>query len=771
MQMDISNHVIARIERDDAVSSARRTLDLGNIYTPELGLLSPRRIEIAPRGAGRDAALIAYSDRLRQSYKTNEGGIRDGMLKLGNAYRDGQTISVSCFCRAGEMCHADVVKMAIEKVGKSLDREVGHVKPQEVAERTASDRFPNPRTERAVNEILSVGRSDLLLTKLDDTKGRNRSDHASYLNQQSQFLRDLYERGAVVRDGVLISPKESLSSSVPLAIETTEYAAKRLELLTDISKAKELAPRIVNHATKIAGTTADRDTKIKVFSWVYGALEGREDIFKPDDRVSKTETRDERFDRVLGEIESLAEEMSRLEPSDNSIRTEQLIEHQDLEKGQVQDDLYLEGVYENAIFPEEHAGQTESDQSEHGTQEFERTELEDVTLSRLAGDMSRDELDRWINTRLPVLDEMLESGMPVEAILKPFQNEIYQAVKNDPVNKQPANDDLRFASEYVNYQMKQPESRLRHFNPRYREYATMLERAGSREEVIDAASRIRLENAHLGFRWNALPIAEKAETSRPLTSKEMQFLFTEASPRHYTSEMTATRLAYLNAGDAAKVKTEALLRGEIAPSREAIHLVESLESRMGRRNLKDSVSATKHFLQSLKTPDAELRYKNSFDHADVYRKLPPAERDFIYQRATEQKDALESKLVVGNRQPPSPDSSRAELIPEENPTDKVDTFRESLKRDLIDVFTSRDGIPDQELDGRASQIIEKRLEELGRKGSSNEGVRSLGGELIDTIQARLTYGHPPIVDKEEAHRERSNREVISRLPADLAHGR
>ena len=241
MQMELSNHVVARFDGHDAGSLPRRTLDLGNIYTPELGLLSPHRSEIAPRGPGRDTALVAYSERLRQSYKRNEDGIRDGMLKLGEAYRNGQAISVSCFCRAGEMCHADVVKMAIEKVGQSLIRESARHKSQEVVDRTVTE-FPNPRTQRAINEILSFGRSDLILSKLGDTEGRNRSEYASHLSRQSQFVRDLYERGAVVRDGVLISPKETPSSAAPVALTTAEYAVKRLTPCNRI-QSKELAPK------------------------------------------------------------------------------------------------------------------------------------------------------------------------------------------------------------------------------------------------------------------------------------------------------------------------------------------------------------------------------------------------------------------------------------------------------------------------------------------------------------------------------------------------
>ena len=176
MQTDLSNQVLARIG-NAARNTTRRTLDLENISTPELGLLLPQRSEIAPRGLGRDAALVAYSERLRKSYRANEGGIRDGMLKLGEAVRDGQTIAVSCFCRAGQICHADVVKNAIEKVGRSLVRDAAREKGVGGIEHSSSDPRSNPRTERAINEMLSVSRSDMILSKLEDTEGRTRSEH------------------------------------------------------------------------------------------------------------------------------------------------------------------------------------------------------------------------------------------------------------------------------------------------------------------------------------------------------------------------------------------------------------------------------------------------------------------------------------------------------------------------------------------------------------------------------------------------------------------
>lgn len=735
MQFELSNQVIARID-DEVRPLPRRTLDLGNIFTPELGVLSPQRTEIAPRGRARDAALIAYSERLRESYRSNEGGIRDGMVKLGQAFQDGQTIAISCFCRAGEICHADVVKTAIEKVGETMKARgnVVHRSHEVVQEQSPAPNPMNPRTQRAINEILSATRSDLILSRLEDTEGRNRSEHASHLNGHSQFLRDLYERGAVVRDGVLITPREIPSSSAPLTVASVEYAIKKLEPILNESRAKELAPRIVDLGARIAGDNADRDTKIKVFNWIYGALEGRKEFLQRDDSSPVNETKAERFDRTLNEIANLSEEMARLEPSDRSALTETLTEREGVERDK-DEDLSLDKVYEDAISQEGQIQDAEPDYSVGEIQDFERVELGSTHLSQRVVHMSQEELDKWINVRLPILDELLENGMPVDSILKPYHNDIYYAAKENPSGKQAAVDDLRFASAYIEHQLKHPESRLRHFNPRYRNYAAMLESATSRSEVIDAASKIRLENARLGFEWDRMADAQKAGTPHPLTSKEMQYLFTEVSPRHYTSEMTAVRLSYSNAGDAARTKTDALIRAEISPSREAQQLIDGLEARMERRRMSDALSATRHFLQSLKTPNDEMRYKNPFDYREVYQKLPPAERDFVYQRAVHQKESLESRLVDASMDRPT---ARPENVPGET-KERISTFREALKADIAGALENSPHMSPRELKERTSSMILINLEKAGSKDLDQIHTLVMGRELGEQIAKRRPH--------------------------------
>lgn len=757
MNIDLSNHVIARFD-DLPTDRPRRTLDLGSIQTPELGLLSPRRSEIAPRGVGRDAALLAYSERLRNSYRMNEGGLREGMLKLGEAFREGQTINISCFCRAGEACHADVVKIAVAKVGHAMmAREAGTKKSQELpGERIATSGI-NVRTQRAINEILSVGRTEMLLANLEETQGRNRSDHASHLNGQSQFARDLYERGAMVRDGVLIFPKENGSSSPPPAVTTTEYAVKKLSALLGESRAKDLAPRIVEYGTRIAGSSADRETQIKTFIWIYGALDGRNALLTSDEKIPENESKEERVERVLKEISGLAEEMNRLEPSDKLVLTDQhegLTESDGLDRAD--DELSIEHVYNGETAHDSDPVTYDSPEAAGSQQQFERIELPDTTLSRLASDMSKDELDRWVDARLPALDEALESGTPVDSLLRLFENNVYHAAKEGPAERQAAIDDLKFASAYLEHQLKQPESRLRHFNPRYRNYAQILERASSRDEVIEAASKVRLENARLGFEWKELPASKKAETPHPLTAKQMQFLFTETSPRHYTAEMTAAKLSYLSVGNDAKIKTDSLMRGEISPGPEASQLIDSLESRLGRRQLKDSVSATRHFLQSLKTSNEELRYKNTFDHSDVYRKLPAAERDFVYQRAVLQKERLEAKLFDAE---PHREKPNAEMDQKVGLTD-FSVFREELKSEILDLVRAGSKLDSGELAQRSASLLGTNLERNGLLGNTeHESVKALSRELSQTLERvapalSVNHTHPSL-------RNESTRENVS----------
>lgn len=832
-------------------ATAMRLLDLSNIQTNELKLLSPTREEVEALSTGRSEALSNYAERLRVDYKENKNGLRDGLKSVSDALDKGEQITVACNCRGGDMCHADVVKMAIEKINLHVKNQ--HIQEtnrnaakesvaQSIAQSAKSDsrkqeNKTNPRTQRAIAEILSVSETDKLLEKINQTDGRNQSEQASHLGKFSQFVRDVYERGGNVVGGALIVPKEILSLSPQLAVATQDYAVKKLtDILKDESKAKEIAPTIIEHGNLIAGATADGETKLKIFAWMYDALEGKSEFLKSEENARFGEDKEQRFDNVLTEISRLADEMHRLEPADkiefapfnNFEQSESIWEHAD-------ENRLVEEIYENAIGRDGEANEREENlENERGAEPdangriaaegFERIALGESVAPQLPADFTEVETARLLAETLPEIDRRLESGIAVKEILKPFHENVRQSARIDALNrleaiyrkqkiseieakisnpnisaaqkeklesevsrwqslvltlswdaqreilagvreneskgkktiaqtsrkteelsqsikdqiagidvqrqnvieiktpseffaaqesaektfyqktktedanlrvqieearesKENTNDkskenelkkqlnELRdsrpsfafklensseiivgrasttaveeraFVYSYINFQLKQPETRLRHENERYRIYAARLEAAVNRNEVIKTASDVRIDNAALGLKWKDSGAGEKEKQSRPLTSREMQFLFTETSPVHYTPEMTVARLSYAHSGSSRRQMTEALLKGEIKLSPEAQKLIDSLESRLERRELKDSMLATKHFFESLKTPNENLKYKNDFDHQEIYRQLPPQEKDFVYQKTTRQKENLEYRLA------------------------------------------------------------------------------------------------------------------------------
>lgn len=768
--------------------TAKRLLDLDNIQTVSLKILTPTAKEIDALKIDNQKALADYADRLRSDYKLNTDNFRDGLKLLSDSIEKGEQITIACSCRNGAMCHADVVKMAVEKVNTHLKNEriseknrrekvESHTNNQEISIKQQQNL--NPRTQRAINEIFSFSENERLLEKINETDGRNRSEQASYLGGVSQLVRDVYERGANVVDGNLIVPQEKLTVSEPPLITTQNYAVEKLgRILQNEERAKELAPVVVEYGNKIAGLTADGETKLKVFGWMYESLESKYENLERDSVGDKP-----KFDETLEKISVLAEEMHSLEPVDKiefvPLAVFEQSEIPEPVSGNKGENLNLEEIYEEAISHQENENQSlsidEKDLETSGkinTEGYERIEL-GANVPRIPEDYTRTEITKLIAETLPEIDRQLEKGVTPKEILAPYNQAVWQSAREDAQNRlesiyqkqkinviepqkfagksvdtnqsleqQPAKIDLRrqnivelkspadfllsekeavntfyrqqkvevgnlltkidevrgkksagdkseevalkkelnqireakpnfafklensaeivvgkpskqsvndrnFISSYVNYQLKQPETRLRFENERYRNYAAKLESAATREDVMKSASEIRAENAALGLNWKD---GEKSKLPRPLTGKEMQFLFTESSPAHYTNEMTAGRLSFAHAGASRRAMTESFLKGEITPSPEAQKLVESLELRLQRREIKDALLATKHFFESVKTPNELLKHKNSFDHREIYQKLPPQEKDFVYKRATQQKENLEYRIAFKNQQ-------------------------------------------------------------------------------------------------------------------------
>jgi hypothetical protein len=202
-----------------------------------------------------------------------------------------------------------------------------------------------------------------------------------------------------------------------------------------------------------------------------------------------------------------------------------------------------------------------------------------------------------------------------------------------------------FADQYIRYQLKQPEVRLRHESAVYRDFAKRLETAKNSSDVIREAYKIRQENHRAAGIWKNAGKEERRNLERPLSKKEMTLLFLEQPARHYTAEMSVLKYNFAHYSEAKARMTAALAAGKLEPSEEAKKLNDSLAERLNRRDFETKHKATKHFFESLKTENEKLLIKNRFDHRDLYENLPPHEKDWIYSRATFQRDNLEYKIA------------------------------------------------------------------------------------------------------------------------------
>jgi hypothetical protein len=124
-------------------------------------------------------------------------------------------------------------------------------------------------------------------------------------------LREIYERGGTVVDGVLTVPRENLNAPPEIEITTQRAAVERLTRITgDSDKAKELAPQFVEMGASVAGSNADGATRLKVFGWLYRTLEGKQELFEPEKEEQNVPLRSEaQFSEKWQQIVELSEAM------------------------------------------------------------------------------------------------------------------------------------------------------------------------------------------------------------------------------------------------------------------------------------------------------------------------------------------------------------------------------------------------------------------------------------------------------------------------------
>lgn len=82
------------------------------------GTIYGNPFKIGDNGMNRKEVVDRYLVWLREEYK-KKGVLYDRMGDLARRHKRGETIVLVCSCKP-RLCHGDVLKMAIEKIAKTL---------------------------------------------------------------------------------------------------------------------------------------------------------------------------------------------------------------------------------------------------------------------------------------------------------------------------------------------------------------------------------------------------------------------------------------------------------------------------------------------------------------------------------------------------------------------------------------------------------------------------------------------------------------------------
>jgi len=192
-------------------------------------------------------------------------------------------------------------------------------------------------------------------------------------------------------------------------------------------------------------------------------------------------------------------------------------------------------------------------------------------------------------------------------------------------------------------------TRLRNEKRLFREYGARLDRARTQDDLREAINEIRRENYARAtrpeqFADDARDAARRGEQARrPLTTSEMRLLFLSPSPEHHTAEMRELRMSRAETGRGRQQHIRGLERGTREPSPELATLLSEFDRTRHDSPPRHSRNIRAFLGDYLNPPDPN---RNLFSRENLYelgRRLPPAERDYLFNVIDSTKRALERR--------------------------------------------------------------------------------------------------------------------------------
>src|SRR5262245_26309676 len=295
---------------------------------------------------------------------------------------------------------------------------------------------------------------------LDDNDFRTQPEQADWLGTHSHELRDLYERGAQIKDGVLIIPAEehelTEDRDQPF-ITALSYAHARIQNPQQATAFHALA-------LTIAGETASPEMEREVFRYYYAQIRGGDRSAGQAAELEKT----------LDEMRLLADEMSKLETRDS-----------------------VEVVPPETFHEETRAAGFDEDREVEITTGAFNTAARKVNLNgeslRLPAGLSLEVKERLVTNTLPAIDRLLESGMKRDAIIAGINEKVY----DNELNEEEREERFRiggFLKAYVDERLKDPETRALNKSAAFRLAHAHIIEARTPEELSRAAKNLLREN-------------------------------------------------------------------------------------------------------------------------------------------------------------------------------------------------------------------------------------------------------------------------------------
>lgn len=529
-------------------------------------------------------------------------------------------------------------------------------------------RGPEPEdTERPrASDVRAAFRS----RSLDDPDYRTAAEQADWLGKESQEMRDLYERGAVIKGETLVIPAEGHE----LPEENDQ------PFITSLSYAHERIPR-PEHAAEfhalgraIAGEMADARGEVETFRFYYDRL--NRDQSGRRLRQDQTTEREAAMTRTLAEMRAMAAVMKQLETQHSIEVAQPIVSLEQVrevgsagasqgfgeERGVITDDQFARDGQEMGGVQHEVEGGSYSPEEQlelPGVDARRETEAINFDMNtsarkvrldaeslRLPAGLSFEAKQRLVVQTLPAIDRKLESGTSREilfAAIDGHQRKLNEAGQGGPEERDEWFRIGGFIKAYVDERLRDPETRELNRSPEFREAHSRLSAARTPTELSRAAEKFLRENSERSQalrRHREEPDQYPVPASLPLDARQRQLLFYGRSPEHFSPEMRELKFNWGLSREEREARAQLLSEGQLEPSPTLKLMLRELESR-------HSVKALAHYQAAIL--NEKLENPGKLNLRSLHESLAPHERNYLFDRVQERKQVLARSASPGQR--------------------------------------------------------------------------------------------------------------------------